>query len=264
LGPAAESLVALCLAVTIGASGAAAAESERIQPDRPSVSTSASTIEPGAAQMESGTVYSRTSIGGSPAERQFALELTWRVGLTERLEVRLEGEPLVVTTGQQDDTGIGDLSLEVKYRFLDGREDSWWPSLGVMPFVKFPVAHAPHRTNAPDFGLIGLVSFDLPWRLSLDTNVGVAGLAQRPSGYLVQGTASAALGRDIGERWSIFGEVFFASAVERGARDSIGFDAGIQFFLTRLIALDAAGQTSLAGPGPDYAFRAGLSVRFGR
>ena len=37
-----------------------------------------------------------------------------------------------------------------------------------------------------------------------------------------------------------------------------------------LAAIDAAlerietGQTSLAGPGPDYAFRAGLSVRFGR
>jgi len=34
--------------------------------------------------------------------------------------------------------------------------------------------------------------------------------------------------------------------------------------VTRVIALDAAAQTSLAGPGPDYLFRAGLSIRFGR
>jgi Putative MetA-pathway of phenol degradation len=264
LRPAAERLGALCLAVTIGAAGAAAAESERIQPDRPSVSTSASTVEPGAVQIESGTVYSRTSIGGSPAEKQFALELTWRVGLTERLEVRLEGEPLVVTRNQEDDTGLGDLTLDAKYRFFDGREDSWLPSLGVMPFVTLPVAHAPHGTNTPDFGLIGLVSFDFPWGLSLDTNLGLVGRAQRPNGYLVQGVASAALGLDIGERWSTFAEVFFTSAAARGARDSVGFDAGVQFFLSRVIALDAAGQTSLAGPGPDYLFRAGLSVRFGR
>jgi hypothetical protein len=92
----------------------------------------------------------------------------------------------------------------------------------------------------------------------------VGSLAQRPKGYLVQSAASAALGLDIGERWSTFAEVFYTSAAEHGARDSVGFDAGVQFFVTQRIALDAAGQTSLAGPGPDYLFRAGLSVRFGR
>jgi len=55
-----------------------------------------------------------------------------------------------------------------------------------------------------------------------------------------------------------------SSPAERGAHESVGFDAGVQFFVTPRLALDAAGQTSLAGPGPDYAFRAGLSVRFGR
>jgi hypothetical protein len=264
LGPAAPGLVALCLVVTIGAVGTATAESERIQTDRPSVSTSASTVEPGAVQIESGAAYSRTSIGGSPAQKQFTLDLTLRAGLTERFEIRLEGSPLVVTRSQQDDTGIGDVTFDAKYRFLDGREDSGQPSLGVLPFVTFPVAHAPHGTNAPSFGLIGLVSFDLPWQLSLDTNLAVAARAQRPTGYLAQGGASAALGRDIGERWSTFAEVFFNSAAERGARASVGFDAGVEFFLTRLIALDAAAQTSLAGPGPDYAFRAGLSIRLGR
>lgn len=257
-------LVALCLVVTIGATGAAAEDTERIQTDRPSVSTSASTVQPGAVQIESGAGYSRSSFGGSPAEKQLTLDLTLRAGLTERFEVRLEGSPLVVTRNQQDDTGVGNLTLDAKYRFLDGREDSWRPSLGVLPFVTFPVAHAPHGTNAPDFGLIGLVSFDFPWQLSLDTNLSVAALALRPRGYLAQGGASAALGRDIGERWSTYAEFFFSSAAERGARASVGFDAGVQFFLTRVIALDAAAQTSLAGPGPDYVFRAGLSVRFGR
>jgi hypothetical protein len=261
---ASRSLVAACAAASLAASAATAAESERIQTDRPSFSSSASTVRPGAVQIETGVDYSRTSIGGSPAEKQFTLEVTLRAGLTERLELRLEGDALVVTRGREDDTGNGDLFLEAKHRFFDAREGSWWPSLGVLPFVKFPIAHAPHGTNIPDFGVIGLASFVLPWRLSLDANFGVGGTAQRPSGYMAQGLVSAALGRDLGERWSTYVEVFYMSAAERGGRESVNLDAGVQFFVIPQLALDAAAQTSLAGSGPDYLFRGGLSVRFGR
>jgi hypothetical protein len=226
-------LVTVCAALTITAS-VVRAESARIDIDRPSLSNSTSTVPPGALQIESGVESSRTRVGGSPAERQLSLDVTLR-GLTERLEVRLDGEPLVVTRGLHDDTGNDDLSLQAKYRFYDGREWTWWPSLGVLPFVTFPIAHAPHGTNVPDFGLAGLASFDLPRGLSLDANAALGGLG-----------------------------VFFASAAERGAHGPVGVDAGVEFFLTRRIAFDVAGQTSLAGPGPDYSFRAGLSVRFGR
>jgi hypothetical protein len=36
------------------------------------------------------------------------------------------------------------------------------------------------------------------------------------------------------------------------------------YLLTRRVALDAAVETTLTGQGPDYAFRAGFSVRLGR
>ena len=225
--PAAWSLGAACWAVVVTASVAPAAESERIQTDRPSVSTSTYTVQPGAVQIESGVEYSRTSTGGSPAERQFSLDVTLRAGLTDQLELRLDVLPVVATRGPQDDTGVGDVSVQAKYRFFDGREGRWWPSLGVLPFVKFPTGHAPHETNVPDFGLIGLASFALPLGFSLDANLGVDALAQRPSGYLAQGVASAAIGRDLSERWSIYAEVFFASAAEHGARNAVGFDAGV-------------------------------------
>jgi hypothetical protein len=261
---AARSLVAAGAVAFLAASVATAAESERIQTDRPSFSNSTSTVQPGAVQIETGVDYSRTSTGGSPAERQLTLDVTVRAGLTERLELRLESDALVVTRGPEDDTGIGDLFLEAKYRFFDAREACWWPSLGVLPFVKLPIAHAPHGTNVPDFGLIGLASFTLPWRLSLDANFGVGGTAQRPSGYIAQGLVSAALGRDLGERWSTYVEVFYLSAAQRGGRAQVNFDAGVQFFPLPQLALDAAVQASLAGSAPDYLLRAGLSVRFGR
>jgi hypothetical protein len=252
------------MAVILTASVAPAADSRAIQTDRPSVSTSTYIVQPGAVQIESGVEYSRTSIGGSPAERQLTLDVTSRAGITEHLEFRLDIEPVVVLNGPQDDTGWGDVALEAKYRFFDGRDGRWWPSLGLLPIVKFPTAHAPHGTNVPDFGLTGLASFTLPGGFSLDANLGVNALAQRPGGYLAQGVASAALSHDLGERWSAYAEVFASSAGERGARSSVGFDAGLEFVLTPTMAFDAAVQTSLAGRGPDYAFRAGVSVRFGR
>src|SRR2546430_1505148 len=98
----------------------------------------------------------RTEMDGEPAGRRLPLDIALRVGLTDRIEVTLDGEPFVRIRGEQDDTGNGDVSLKGKYRFLEKREGTWWPSLGVLPFVKLAVAHAPHGPDRPDFGLIGL------------------------------------------------------------------------------------------------------------
>jgi hypothetical protein len=58
--------------------------------------------------------------------------------------------------------------------------------------------------------------------------------------------------------------LFFASRDERDGRDTLGLDAGVIYFLTRRVALDAAVEAAFRGNGPDYAFRAGFSLRIGR
>ena len=260
----ARAVAAVCASVTFGAGAALAAEPDRIVSDRPSVASGATTVPPGAFQIESGVEYARARVGGSPDERRFSLEATLRVGITERAELAVEGEPFVRLRGPEDDTGNGDVTLKGKYRLVDGGEASGWPALTVQAFVTLPLAHA-RGPDRPDFGLLGLASFALPWQLGLDVNAGLAARAQTaPSGYLVQGLAVAALSRELGDRWATYVELFYASAAERGSRDVVGADVGVQFFLTRRLVLDAAVETALAGPGPDYAFRAGLSVRFGK
>jgi len=256
--------LAVCAALTFGVSVAVAEEPARIQTDRPSISNSTSTVPPGALQIEGGVEYSLSRVSG-PDERQFVLSAMLRAGLTDRLEVRLDGAPLVRLRGAENDTGFGDPTLGVKYRFLDAREGSWWPSLGLLPFVKLPIARAPIGSERVDFGLTGLASVDLPWQLGLDANVGLSAIGQsKRDAFLLQEVASASLSRQLGERWSTYVEVFYSSPAERGAPDIVGFDAGIQFFVMRRVALDAAAETSLGGSGPGYAVRAGVSVRFGR
>lgn len=257
-------LLALALLLAFGGLASARAESE-VAPDRPSVTDNTQTVPFGAFQIEGGLEYARTNVAASSAERRLAVQAALRVGLADRLEVRLEGEPLVRLRGAKEDTGHGDLTLGLRYRFLDAPEGRWWPSLGVQPFVKLPIAHAPIGSERPDFGFLGLASLNLPWQLSLDVNAGLVAAGQvRPNGYLLQALTSASLGRAVTDRLSTFVELFFASREERDGRDALGLDAGLVYLLTRRVALDISVGTGLTGRGPEYVFRAGVSTRFGR
>jgi hypothetical protein len=252
--------LALCAPVA-----ARAGDEPQVAPDRPSVSTSTQTVAPGGVQLETGIQYSSTSQAAAPDAREFAVQATLRIGLTPWLEARVEGEPLVRLRGDEQDTGFGDLSLGVKWRFLDQTEGSAWPSLGVEPFLKLATANPPVGSGRTDFGATGLASWDLPLGLHVDANAGVAAIGQSdPGGFIVQATASASLSKNVARGLSTYVELFFNSPAVRGDRSSLGFDTGATYIMTRRIAVDAAVGTALTGRAPDYVVRTGVSVLFGR
>jgi hypothetical protein len=243
----------------------AAEEPEPIAPDRAGASLSTTTVGRGAVQVETGLAYERQRIAGSPSDRRFSVEAAVRAGVSDRLEVRVEGEPLVRLRGADDDTGPGDVSLSAKYRFLETEEGSWRPSLGVLPFVKLPVAEAPIGSGKTDFGALLLASFALPGQVSVDADAGLATIGQsRPGGYLLQAIVAAGASRDLASWLTLFSDVLYTSRDERAGRDSVVLDAGLVWRPRRDVAVDASAVTSLAGAGPDWAVRAGMSVRFGR
>ena len=255
-------LLALALVALVAAP--AAADDDEIEPDRPSVANSARTVPAGAFQLETGVEYGRTSRAGASAQRHALVETLARVGVVDRVEAQVGWEPLVHLRGPDDDTGVGDVTLAVKLRAFDPPAGSSWPTLGALPFVKLPVADAPIGSGRPDFGVSALASFDLARGVGLDVNAGLAAVGQgRPSGYLPQALTSAALSFELGDAIP-FVEVFYASRDERDGRHHVGLDAGLVYRVTKRVALDAAIETSLAGDGPDWAVRAGVSVRFGR
>jgi hypothetical protein len=254
----------LILGMLLLASTPAPAQSPgEIDPDRPDVSTSARTVPPGVVQVETGVTYARTRLASSPDEHRLSVPATLRIGITERLEVRVDAEPFVRLRGPDDDTGSGDYAFGVKYRFLDAQADRWWPALGVFPFVKPPIADAPIGSERPDFGLIALASFDLPADVGLDVNAGAVAVGQtRPHGYLVQALASASLNRRFGAA-SPFVEVAFASRADRTANDTLLVQTGLVYLVAPWLAVDVAAGTSLLGRAPDVVVRAGASARFG-
>ncbi len=238
---------------------------EQIQSDRPEVTESARLVPRGTAQLETGLFYSSQRAGGVPTEEVFGIEADLRIGVARDLELNLGGEPLARVRGPQDDTGFGDGTLAVRYRFIQGDEDDRWPpSVAVKPFVKLPVATEPIGTGRPDFGGLLLASFSLPSDLELEVNAGGAAVGQvDSSGYRAQAIASASLSRDIVGGLYGFLEFFYSSRQQRDQGQQLALNVGLVYRITPTFAVDAGVQTSVFGGGPDYLIRTGLTVLFG-
>ena len=253
----------MALVVALPLAAWAADDSEPISPDRAGASVSATTVGRGVTQLETGLQYTHESIGGSPAQRRFSVQLAVRGGLADNLELGVDGEPLVSLDGASDATNIGALTLNAKYVFFDAPSDSAWPTLGLQPQVKLPVASEPIDSGKFAFGVVLLASFDLPAAFNLDFNAGVGGRGQSSGGYLAQAQAALGLSRDVTRTLQLFTDLSFASRNERHGRSSLGYDAGVVWWPTPNVAIDASFVTSLVGQGPDWGFRSGVSVRFG-
>jgi hypothetical protein len=232
------------------------------------VSNNTDTVPPQAAQIEAGLVYQHEQVAASRVERRFSFEGTLRVGLLDALEVRLFGEPSATVQGglptEDNPSGLGDIGLSLKYRLLDAPAGTAWPALAVQPLVIFPTGEAHLVSDRISFGLIGIAGSDLPGKLHIDLNAGLIAVGQSSFGYVPQAVVSAVLSWAMPERLSLWGEIFFFSPVERGGRGQLGRDAGLMYFVTDRLALDAALFTTVAGAGPELAFCAGFSVLFGR
>ncbi len=232
-----------------------------VEPDRPDISNSTHAVPVGALQVELGLEYARFRNGTT--ERRLALQTTLRTGLTDRLEVRLDSEPLVRVQEDSDDVGLGDLALGVKARVFEPGEGQRWPTLGLQPFVKIPTARTPVGSGRLDGGFLVLADQDLPGELQLTVNAGLVVLGQ-PHGALLQGLTAASLSREFSDRLSPFLELFFASREERDGHDTVGLDVGAFYRVTRRMAVDAAAEMTLNRHRPDYALRTGVSWLIGR
>lgn len=245
---------------------AAPALAAQIEPDRPELTESAKLVPRGSVQLETGAAFSKERRAGEPAEKRLELEADLRIGVTRQLEIDLEGEPFVRVRGPQDDTGVGDITVGFRYRFIEAYEGyPWPPHLAVKAFAKLPIADEPIDTGRPNFGLLLLASFDLPWDFELEVNLGAAAIGQsHPSGYLGQALGSASLSHDLTSSLFGFVELLLASREERDGRGSMSVNVGLVYRVTSRFTVDTGIQTSLLGDAPDYVVRAGLSVRFGR
>ena len=251
----------VCLAVSPAARAAQAAppDPHAVQPERPTVATHAGTVATGWFEIEAGTEFDRyTDTSGGALVPVLA-----KVGLAPR--VQLELQTVVVSPPNGVTTGIGDSSIGVKWRLVEGA-----PIVGnfaTVASVKLPSGSSDSGTGTgtTDFSLllvsshkIGLVELDLNFGYTWRGGDGV--LTPRHASVWASAFSGPAHGR-LG--WFAELNGFPATSGPAGAQASVGLLAGPTFAIRDWLVVDAGEWVGLAGPQPRALF-AGVTYNVGR
>ncbi len=133
---------------------------------------------------------------------------------------KARGEPLR--------TGLGDIELGAKVRFIDADESDWWPEVGTFPLVEVPAGNAARGLGGGKFREY------IPVWLQKDfgrwTTYGGGGYWINPGpGNRNYWFAGWLLQRQVTDQLALGGEVFHQTADTIGGRATTGFNAGGQY-----------------------------------
>ncbi|MDQ2666828.1 MAG: transporter [Gemmatimonadota bacterium] len=123
-----------------------------VQPERPTVATHAHTVAPGYFELETGAEGDRVSSG----TRAWFAPNVLKVGVSSHTQLNVGGS--VYTSGAGKSSGVGDVTVGLKWRVLDDH-----PVLGdfaLLPAIKFANGSADKGTGTGtrDLGLTAIVS----------------------------------------------------------------------------------------------------------
>ncbi|GAA4377772.1 hypothetical protein GCM10023186_13260 [Hymenobacter koreensis] len=145
----------------------------KLHPDRPGITQSAYTINPGHFQLETNLMRLRKGReDGGPRHRELLLNhAVLKMGVTERMDVQVKVESYSVEKEWPDDaagperhTGFGDVSVRVK-RNLFGDDSGNW-ALAVSGYVTLPTGAAVGRG-----GLEGGLSIPVEYKIGEGTGL---------------------------------------------------------------------------------------------
>lgn len=250
---------------------AVGAHAQELVTDRPDQTESSVVVPAGTVQIESGWLHSEDGEASVDLEADELPGTLARIGLAERLELRLGWAGYV----SQDTSGPGGAGGEV-----DGAADGelgakvyLWEEKGSRPEAallvgtSLPVGDDELTSDAFDPSFRLSLSHTLSERVGLGYNVGVAwatrevgGDRSRLSDYLYTVALGFALSERLGAFTELFGEV--AGSSPDDARHS--FDGGFTYLLGDRLQLDVAGGVGLSSAATDWFVGAGVSVRWPR
>jgi hypothetical protein len=210
---------AACLAA-LGLVAAGAALTRPASAGAPFVTDDPDTPE----HFEINLAVSGTHVAGQTTGFAPSLEVNYAAAENVQLHVQL-ALGFSHVSGDRTRWGIGDAEFGVKYRFLDAKEDDWFPSAAVYPIVFAP-------TGDEDRGLeTGHTRAFLPLWLGKEfgdwTAFGGGGYNINPgSGNRNSLFLGVGITRKVTEDLSLGAEVFRTSKTEDDGKDAIGFNLG--------------------------------------
>ncbi|RMH21396.1 MAG: transporter [Acidobacteria bacterium] len=262
-------VVALML-IALGSPAAAQEGAGELVTDRPDQTESSVVVPPGYVQIEAGWTFTRNDDGGARLEVHELPGTLVRIGVAERVELRIGWSGLVFEElrGRDlpfvlDQDGAGDAELGAKIYL--GEERGARPEIALLVASSVPVGEDAFTTDAFDPSFRLSLAHTLSERLSLGYNLGMewetgAGDDGRER-TLGSAIYTLALGIGLSERWGAFVELFGTAPTSAAGGPANSFDGGFTYLIRDNMQLDVAGGVGLSDAADDWFVGVGFSVR---
>jgi hypothetical protein len=238
------------------------ADTNPIDADRPGRGEPAFVLERGSAQIEMGATFEHDAEGEN-ADTWSLPEPLLRVGVLDRLELRLaaEGLLLVDPRGDSNEVAGSDLELSTKLRFVE--QSGWRPETSLLAGLTFPTGgHSVTSDGYDPFGLL-IASWEIGEGIDLDANLGLSAPSQGPDDSdrvvetFVAATGSVSLFDAVGAFLEYYGTLRGS-----GRSDEHGIDGGFTYTPIDDVQLDVSAGMGLSSAASDYFVGFGIAWRF--
>jgi hypothetical protein len=241
-----KTLVALLLVAS--ALEVHAQDADLINADRPGLADSSGVVGRGLFQIEAGV--ERDHDEGTIA---LSTPLLLRYGLTKAVELRVEGNGYVHSSGADD---FAPFSIGAKVHFADA------PSLGVIARVFVPSGSGAQRSHETTGDVRLAADINLGDRWALNPNIGVASLDDG-DGRFTAGLAALTVQYSLSDHANVFVDAALETPEARGGATALVLDAGAVRIIGSNTQLDISfGWRAQGSTAPNVFWSAGISRRF--
>jgi Putative MetA-pathway of phenol degradation len=225
------------------------ADPRAVQPERPTVATHAHTVAPGYVEIETGVQGDHDGKG----QRAWSVPTVTKIGLTSHMQLNLSTPAFASGAGQS--SGIGDVSVGVKWRLLD--EHAVLGDFALLPAIKFPTGSMTKGTGSGtvDVGVTAIASYDIRG-VAMDLNaaytrIGAEGSSAPSSAALW----TASFGFPVSGRLSWVAELFGQPTIDgSGAPSTAAFLTGPTYLVSSAFNLDAGVIAPFHGDMPNAVY----------
>lgn len=243
-----------------------------METDRPDFTEGTSVVGKGMLQIEAGYTFLEDREGKERFTDHTAPEALLRIGIHDRVELRLGWEGFSTTEvnrferndvgrtvdRQSHSDGASDMALGFKVHLLD--QEGWIPDFGVIGEVSLPVGSREKTSGDVDPEVKWLWAYDLSERWSLAGNVNF-GVPTSEHGRFFQTSVSVAVGLSVTERVGAYVEYFGFYPDDRGSDCAHYANGGLTFLIHPDFQLDARVGWGLNEQADDFFAGIGMAYR---
>lgn len=236
--------------------------------DRPTKSNVVCTVPAGDVQVEADLfVWTRSDDRGARVDGFTYSNPTLKFGVGRNADVQVNIAPFVEARTRAPDGaverigGVGDLFLRVKRRFTDPEARL---RIGVIPFVKAPIARRGLGNGAWEGGLIAPIQYGLPAGLTLTLGPEIDLLRDADGrGRHPQYVGTVNLSKAVTSTVTAFGELWTAQNDDPGGHVAqYSADLAVTWLARPRLQLDGGVNVGLNRATPDAQLYLGVSTRF--